>query len=352
MRGLVVITASVYFALLFSPTSANADELYLPDANGCKVYDPSPKPNETVTWSGRCLDGYADGSGVVQWLQGGKPGTRVEVALVRGKSEGKGSTVSPSGARFEGTFREGERSGKGIWTGPNGDRYEGDWLHDLRTGAGILTRANGDRYEGDFVDGKWSGHGTFTSAAGERYSGDWLNNKREGKGEEIWADGSSYTGKFVNDLPVDPKLVVRKVYSIKEYSTGSVISKAVVKVTDVPPDKGYGQLTAQQQRIVRSLYESMADDDVPPYPLHGPQEIFQAAARVQKTLRVTGEMTLAVTISSKGEPLDVQVLRSPSSDVMVKTMAQILLLEKYTPASCKGVPCQMQFPVRFRFDLQ
>jgi len=142
------------------------------------------------------------------------------------------------------------------------------------------------------------------------------------------------------------------VYSIKEYTTGSIIPKSIVTVTDVPPDKGYGQLTAQQKKIVRSLYESMADGDVPPYPLHGPQEIFEAAAKVQKTLRVTGEMALAVTISGKGEPLNVQVLRSPNNAVMVKTMANILLLEKYTSASCKGVPCQMQFPIRFKFSLQ
>jgi hypothetical protein len=124
-----------------------------------------------------------------------------------------------------------------------------------------------------------------------------------------------------------------------------------VTAPDVPLDKGYDQLTAQQRRIVKARYESMAEDDVPPYPLHGPQEIFEAAAKLQKTLRVTGEMTLAVTISGKGEPLDVQVLRSPDNDVMIKTMAKILMLAKYTPASCKGVPCQMQFPIRFKFIL-
>jgi hypothetical protein len=328
MRRFILIAACIPLALSFTPSSANAGALYLPDATGCKVYDPSPAPNETVTWSGQCLDGYADGRGVVQWLQGGEPRTRVEGTLVRGRFEGQGTMVSPGGGRFEGTFHEGERSGKGTWTWPNGDRYEGD-----------------------FVDGKWSGHGTFTSAAGGHYSGEWVNNKREGKGEANWADGSSYTGAFVNDLPADPKMVSRKRYSIKEYSTGSNIPKAVVTAIDVPPDKGFGQLTDQQKRMVKSLYESMADDDVPPYPLHGPKEIFEAAAKLQRALRATGDMALAVTISGKGEPLDVQVLRSSTDDVMVKTMVKILLLEKYTPASCKGVPCQMQFPIRFKFSL-
>jgi hypothetical protein len=280
--------------------------------------------------------------------RGGKPGTRMEGTLVRGRFEGKGSSVSPNGARFEGTFHEGERSGKGIFTAPNGDRYDGDWLRGARTGSGVLTRTNGDRYEGDFVAGKWSGKGTFTTASGARYSGDWVNNKREGKGEAVWADGSRYVGAFVNDQPADPKLVVRKEYSIKEYTTGSAIPRAIAMGIDVPPYKSYEQLAAQQKRTVRSLYESMPDNDISPYPIHGPQRIIEAAAKIQKALWVTGEMTLAVTVSSKGEPLNVQVLRSPN-DEMAKTVAEVLMLEKYTPASCKGVPCQMQYPIRLNF---
>jgi hypothetical protein len=328
VRGSFITIAGAVFALWSLPFTANADEQYLPDANGCKVYEANPQPDETVTWSGRCLDGYADGPGVVQWLLVGKPGSRFEGMLVRGKSEGQGSVVFQNGARFEGTFREGKRTGKGV-----------------------QTRANGDRYEGDFVDGMWSGKGTFTSSSGERYSGDWINNKREGKGDELWGDGSRYVGAFVDDKPVDPKRITRQPYSVKETVTGSLVPKPVVTGIEVPIDKSYAQLTPEERRRVKSLYESMADGDEPPYPLHGPRQILEAAERLQKALQVTGKLTLAVTVDSKGEPISVQSILSPDKQ-MTKIMAEVLLLQKYSPASCKGVPCQMQYPLRIDFAIR
>jgi hypothetical protein len=348
MRVLPIIAAGALLVLKFSPSSANAEDLYLPDVNGCKVYDPSPKPNETVTWSGRCLDGYADGSGIVQWLQSGTPLTRLEGTLVRGRFEGRVSMTAPNGTRLDGSFHEGERSGRGVMTWANGDIYDGDWLHDKRTGTGVLTRANGDRYEGDFVDGKWSGKGTFTTSSGARYSGDWINNKREGKGQAIWGDGSRYEGTFVNDQPADPKLIVRETYSTKETTTGSFIPRLVTTGISVPIDKSYAQLTVEEQRRVKSLYQSMGDGDVPPYPLHGQREIIEAAQKLQNSLRVTGVLALAVTINAKGEPINVEMLRSPDKK-MTKVMAEVLMLQKYSPASCKGVPCQMQYPFRINF---
>jgi hypothetical protein len=40
---------------------------------GCRVWNPAPKPNENVTWSGACENGYAQGQGVEQWYSDGKP---------------------------------------------------------------------------------------------------------------------------------------------------------------------------------------------------------------------------------------------------------------------------------------
>jgi hypothetical protein len=215
----------------------------------------------------------------------------------------------------------------------------------------VLTRANGDRYEGDFVDGKCSGKGTFTTSSGDRYSGDWINNKREGNGQAIWGDGSRYVGAFVNDKPADPKLIVREAYSTKESLTGSLIPQRITTGISVPIDKSYAQLTVEEKRRVSSLYQSMGDGDVPPYPLHGPREIIEAAQKLQKALRVTGELTLAVTVNAKGEPMNVEMLRSPDRE-MTKVMAQVLLMQKYSPASCKGIPCQMQYPFRIDFAIR
>lgn len=40
---------------------------------GCRVNNPSPKPNESVTWTGPCRNGLADGHGMLAWFENGKP---------------------------------------------------------------------------------------------------------------------------------------------------------------------------------------------------------------------------------------------------------------------------------------
>src|SRR5438045_1544291 len=75
----------------------------------CKVGRANVKPGETVTWQGKCTDGFAQGLGVAQWYADGKPTLR-----------------------FEGTFALGLLQGKGKMVGADGDRYEGDYKNGLR----------------------------------------------------------------------------------------------------------------------------------------------------------------------------------------------------------------------------
>ncbi len=74
----------------------------------------------------------------------------------------------------------------------------------------------------------------------------------------------------------------------------------------------------------------------------------EAAERLQKALLVTGKLTLAVTVNSNGEPLNGEMILSPDKE-MTKITAEVLLLQKYSPALCKGVLCQMQYPLRLNF---
>ncbi len=335
--------------VLMAPLTARADEIFMSDGRGCMIYDPSPKPNETVTWSGQCVDGYASGEGVVQWLQNGAPGSRVEGTFVRGRLEGHGRVSAPDGfLRYEGDFVAGEESGSGTLAWRNGDRYAGDFLHGDLTGKGVLTRANGERYEGDFVKGAWWGVGTYTHPGGERYSGEWVNNKRQGRGEIVWGTGAHYSGLFVDDKPSDPSLIQRESFAITRTVTGSAIAQSSVWNIEVPVDKSYAEMTPQERRRIKSHYESMSEDDVPPYPLHGIRQIYDAAVKVQTRLRMTGLLSLAVTVNPKGEPVSVDVIKSPDT-VVAKAMAQVLMVQKYSPASCAGAPCQMQFPFRIDF---
>ena len=346
ITGFFVFGLSV--AVLKLPVYAD-DDSWIADSNGCKVRNPKPVPNESVSWSGACKDGYAEGPGVVLWEHDGVRGFRLEATFVRGKANGEGSSLTGSGALFDGHFVDGEPSGKGALTWMNGDRYAGEWTHGKRTGVGVLTRANGNRYEGDFVDGKRSGKGVFTFGFGSRYEGEWVDDKREGRGTQVYDNGNRYEGEWKDDRPTQPELmVVRQTYSIKETLFGANIGHGIVKNIAVPVDKTYAELTEEEKQRVKSVYEPMAEGDEPPYPLHGLRTIVEASAKLQSALRVSGALTLAVTVSAAGEPIAVAVLKSPDEE-MTKRMAAVLMLEKYKPAVCKGIPCQMQYPFRMNF---
>jgi hypothetical protein len=120
--------------------------------SGCKTWNAYPQPNESISWSGRCVGGLAEGRGVLQWYQGGIPRDR-----------------------FEGELRRGKHDGRGVYTFTNGDRYEGGWRGGRFHGYGIYADASGNRYQGEFRNGKADGPGTRWDADGALFSGTWIN---------------------------------------------------------------------------------------------------------------------------------------------------------------------------------
>jgi hypothetical protein len=73
----------------------------------CKIWNPEPQPNESVTWSGHCKDGFASGKGTLHWTEDGK-----------------------ADAEFDGEYANGKRNGFGVIITPDGKRVEGDWSND------------------------------------------------------------------------------------------------------------------------------------------------------------------------------------------------------------------------------
>jgi hypothetical protein len=147
---------------------------------GCKVWNPNPYPNESISWSGSCQNGIANGRGTLSWFKDGKPE----------------STNA-------GEYRDGQMTGYGVRTWPNGARLEGNFVDDELVGHGVLTDANG-RYEGGFVNGKQSGRGVMIWTNGSRYEGEWQNNLPNGLGmavitgkthNGVWKNGCYYTDR-------------------------------------------------------------------------------------------------------------------------------------------------------------
>ena len=98
MRTLSIAISSL--VLLSAPGAWSGEENYISDSNGCKIANPSPKPNETVTWSGACKDGFAEGTGVMQWFEDKQPGARYEGALAHGELAGEGKLTLPDGSTY------------------------------------------------------------------------------------------------------------------------------------------------------------------------------------------------------------------------------------------------------------
>lgn len=73
----------------------------------CKIWNPEPQPNESVTWSGPCKDGFASGKGVLRWTENGKPDVE-----------------------FDGEYVNGKRNGPGVMITPDGERTTGEWVDD------------------------------------------------------------------------------------------------------------------------------------------------------------------------------------------------------------------------------
>ncbi|MFY9696436.1 MAG: hypothetical protein WA776_18320 [Xanthobacteraceae bacterium] len=109
---------------------------WITDAHGCKVWDSSPSAGESVTWSGPCVDGYAQGKGTLAWFVNGKPYGTYEGELKGGHYDGEGTQIWPSGARYDGGWKSDRADGHGTYRNPQGDVCSGKWLSGCFQGLG------------------------------------------------------------------------------------------------------------------------------------------------------------------------------------------------------------------------
>jgi len=124
MRALV-------FAFIYAPVAlaANGDQSnWLIDrSSGCRIWNQAPRENESVVWSGGCRDGFAEGTGILQWFQHGRPTLRYQGELRKGKAEGHGILKRSNGDLFEGIWRDGRPEGAGRMNFHSGYSYSGVW---------------------------------------------------------------------------------------------------------------------------------------------------------------------------------------------------------------------------------
>jgi hypothetical protein len=141
----------------------------------CALFSADAHPGDTVSWTGSCVDGYAEGLGTATFAHDGQAHS-FTANFVHG--------VIPDGHVIS-------RWGQG-WS------YDGETMGGHFNGPGILTTDASDRFDGQWNDGKMNGFGVLLRANGERYAGDWKDDKPNGSGELRHADGSLLAGIFVD----------------------------------------------------------------------------------------------------------------------------------------------------------
>ncbi len=104
------------------------------DQNGCKVWNPAPVPNESVTWTGECVKGIASGYGVETWYKDGNVGPIIIGTILNDRFVGEVSVNYPDESIYRGRLRS---SGTG---GPDGD--------------GLLTSKSGRIFRVSYNNGK------------------------------------------------------------------------------------------------------------------------------------------------------------------------------------------------------
>ncbi|WP_417911949.1 MORN repeat-containing protein, partial [Candidatus Electronema sp. TJ] len=196
-RIMVIAMKYMMTAFLFCLSSAfahaedsgntSAQGGWIADAKtGCKVWNPVPASDESITWSGECKDGNAEGKGTLEWY-----------------------SHSELQSTITGVLHDGRCAQECAVKMKSGDSYTGEMKDNLPHGKGEITRADGSKYEGEFKDGERSGKGTLKFASGEVYSGEWKNGKMHGKGELSSTDGKhKYTGEFKDDVPHGPGVMI------------------------------------------------------------------------------------------------------------------------------------------------
>lgn len=173
----------------------------------------------TVTWTGECSSGLAQGIGSLTWVWDGYE--QVDTGRLQdGERTGHWVGRDADGDIAEGPYVDGERNGLWVFRFVGGDVAEGPYVDGSRTGYWMLRfadgtveegpyvdgsqtghwvlRSNGDVAEGPYVDGSQTGHWVFRFANRDVTEGPYVDGAPQGDWVFHFADGRVYEGRIEN----------------------------------------------------------------------------------------------------------------------------------------------------------
>ena len=158
---------------------------------GCYVWDNYLITDQTVTWTGTCSGGRAQGEGTLKWVwEDGEKTLESTGSLTDGKRHhGQWVIRHADGGVEEGPYVDGKKHGPWVWREADGDVWEGPYVDGKMHGPWVVREADGDVQEGPYVDGKMHGQWVLRFANGQVEEGPYVDGKKHGQWVLRWADG-------------------------------------------------------------------------------------------------------------------------------------------------------------------
>ena len=161
------------------------------DQSGCYLWNPNLQVDATVTWTGECVEGLAQGTGTGKWVYDSGEKTQENTGhLEDGRRHGQWVIRFASGTVWEGPYEAGRWHGQWVFRIKGWGVGGGPYVDDKRHGPWILTDGDGGKWEGSFEEGKQQGIWVWREKDGDVHEGPIVEDKRHGQWVRRKKDGS------------------------------------------------------------------------------------------------------------------------------------------------------------------
>jgi hypothetical protein len=145
----------LFFCVFLIVSTAHATEHWIADQKtGCKIKNPRPMPDESVSWEGDCKDGKAHGQGTLHWYAKGKQFLTIEGVMEEGQCRRNCTITTEAGYKYVGELQDNRPNGTGTMNYPDGTQYSGGWANGKKHGKGKFIAKDGSAQEEEWKNGK------------------------------------------------------------------------------------------------------------------------------------------------------------------------------------------------------
>ena len=181
----------------------------------CHVWTPSLTPGATVTWSGTCIDGFAQGAGSLTWTEDAAQSVH-SGSLQVGKRHGHWVVGYANGDVAEGQYVNGLANGPAVFRYAEGGVAEGQYVNGQRTGTWVRRHAGGGVTEGLYLNGRPHGRWVVHARNGSTHEGPYVNGERQGTWLIRYRSGTVAEGAYTNDVRTGPWVIRHRNGGVEE----------------------------------------------------------------------------------------------------------------------------------------